>query len=524
MGVVRMHVDGRSWNRRAFLRSAGALAAWPLLSAPLSAFAQKRVPLKDHPFKLGVASGDPTPDGFVIWTRLAPEPLVGGGMPNENIEVAWQVATDESMTKVVARGTAIATPELAHSVHVEVPGLEPNRWYWYQFAANGDTSPLGHARTSPRADDTPAKMRFAFASCQHYETGLFTAYEHMNKEDLDLIAHLGDYIYEGATSDNKVRKHVGPMLKELVDYRNRHAQYKTDEFLQAAHAKCPWIVTWDDHEFANNCAGAISERTDEPVETYLVRRTQAYQAYYEHMPVRATQLPKGPDMLLYRGVSFGNLARFSVLDTRQYRTDQPCGDGNKPPCDAVYDPQATLLGEKQEKWLYRELEKSTANWNVMTQQVMMARVDRVPGDIKAYSMDQWPGYEANRQRMLKFFGDHPSTNPIVIAGDIHTNWVNDLQVDSSDAKSPVVATEFVGTSISSSGDGKETRPDTAGVLAENPFVKFYNAERGYVSCEVTPERWTSHYRTIPYVSKPGAPLVTRRSYVVERGKPGAQQV
>jgi len=518
----RQFIPARAWNRRDFLTTGGSLLAWPLLSSTSSAAYRRRVPTKDYPFKLGVASGDPAPDGFVLWTRLAPEPLSGGGMPQANVEVKWQVASDEQMTKVVAKGTATASPELAHSVHIEVAGLQPARWYWYQFSASGETSPIGRTRTAPALDQLPQRMRFAFASCQHYENGYFTAYEHMAKEDLDLIVHLGDYIYEGKGSTKLVRQHVGPECDSLEEYRTRHAQYRTDELLQAAHAHCPWLVTWDDHEFDNNCAGSISEEAKVDPVKFLKRRARAYQAYYEHMPLRRSQFPKGPDMQLYRRIDFGRLAEFAVLDTRQYRTDQPCGDGNKPPCKEVFNPKATLLGDKQEQWLYAGLKASPARWNVLAQQVMMARVDRAPGEVIAYSMDQWPGYEVNRQRVLKFFADSKVANPIVLTGDIHSNWANDLKVNCDDPKSPVVAAEFVGTSISSGGDGSQTRKDTPGVLAENPFVKFYNSERGYVSCEVTPTKWQTHYRTVEYVTRPGAPLATRASFVVEDGRPGLQ--
>ncbi len=523
MSSRRLFTPARTWNRRQFLAAAGAVAAWPVLAPPTSAFARKKVAMKDHPFKLGVASGDPTSEGFVLWTRLAPDPLIGGGMPNESVEVEWQVASDEAMTKVVARGTTVASPELAHSVHVEVEGLDPSRWYFYQFSAAGETSPKGRACTAPPVGELARRLRFAFASCQHWESGLFTAYEHMAREELDLIFHLGDYIYEYGGKDKLVRKHVGEECNSLDGYRNRHAQYKTDPLLQAAHAHCPWVVTWDDHEFDNNCAGDVSEEQGVDSKKFLERRARAYQAYYEHMPLRKAQFPQGPDMRLYRSVGFGQLAEFAVLDTRQYRDDQPCGDGNKAPCPEVYDPKRTLLGDKQEKWMVRMLDASKARWNVLAQQIMMGRVDRKNGEEVGYSMDQWPGYEVNRQRVLKYFASGRVKNPVVITGDIHTNYVNDLQVDSSNTADPVVATEFVGTSISSSGDGSEVRKDTSGVLAENPFVKFYNGERGYVTCDVTPDRWTSHYRTVPYVSKPGAPIVTRRTFVVENGRAGAQQ-
>jgi alkaline phosphatase D len=522
MSLQSTNLPGRVWNRRQFLVTGTSLATlWPVLGMPESALAQKQISLSGYPFTLGVASGDPWPDGFVIWTRLAPKPLEGGGMPTVNVDVDWQVADDEAMTSVVAKGTAVASRELGHSVHVEVQGLQPGRWYWYQFRVAGEVSPKGRARTAPRPDEQPDRLRFAFASCQHYETGFYTAYRHMADEDLDLIAHLGDYIYEGAGREKQIRQHLGPELHTLDDYRTRYAQYKSDPLLQAAHARCPWLVTWDDHEFANNCAGLISEKPDELLETYQFRRAFAYQAYYEHMPVRRAQMPKGPDALLYRQIPFGRLANFAILDSRQYRTDQPCGDGNKAPGPEVYDPKATLLGDAQEQWLYRSLASSTAAWNVLTQQVMMARVDLTPGEVRTHSMDQWPGYEVNRQRVLQFMAERKALNPVVITGDIHSNWVNNLQVNCDDEKSPVVGTEFVGTSISSGGDGVQETKNTQGMLRENPFVKYFNAERGYVSCEITPKLWKSHYRIVPFVTKPDAPVITRKTFVVEHGRPGA---
>ncbi|HEX4150169.1 MAG TPA: alkaline phosphatase D family protein, partial [Pirellulales bacterium] len=511
--------------RRNFLAAGGALAAWPLLASPADAVVRRQAKLKDYPFKLGVCSGDPAPDGFVLWTRLAPEPLTGGGMPADNVEVAWQVARDEQMSQVAASGTAVASPDLAHAVHVEVSGLEPDRQYYYRFTAAGEASPIGRARTAPPADSLPKRLRLAFASCQHYEQGYYTAYEHMAREDLDLIIHLGDYIYEYEAKSKGVRRHAGPECVTLDQYRTRHAQYKTDAHLQAAHAQCPWIVTWDDHEVENNWAGVSAQKPDLTPEQFLERRAAAFKAYYEHMPLRKAQMPQGPDAQLYRRIDFGRLAGFAMLDTRQYRTDQPCGDGHKPACDDVYDPRATLLGEAQEKWLYAALAASQTRWNVLAQQVMMARVDRTPGEAVVYSMDQWPGYEANRQRVLKFLAEGRVANPVVLTGDIHSNWVNDLQVDSADRKSPIVGTEFVGTSISTGGDlgdGGKHPPDPADVKAENPFVKFYNMERGYVACEITPERWTSHYRSVPYITRPGAPLVNRASFVVLDGERGAQ--
>lgn len=521
------YIDEATNSRRNFLYATGSLAAAALWADRAEGIELTKLKNASNPFQIGVASGDPSPDGFVIWTRLCTNPLDGGGMPNEPIAVLWEVAEDDKFAKPVASGKTSAVPAWAHSVHVEVEGLQPDRWYFYRFHVGMDTSPLGRARTSPAADASPKQLNFAFASCQHYETGLYTAYEHMLKDDLDLVVHLGDYIYEGAGRDKQVRKHVGGKLDTLADYRNRHAQYKTDPHMQAMHAAVPWIVTWDDHEFENNCANDIPEkRIGKPSPTreqYLAMRARAYQAYYEHMPLRRATLPNGPDMQLYRNVSFGKLAQFSVLDTRQYRSDQPHGDGRKDQGDEALSLQQTLLGDKQEAWLKESLSDSPARWNILAQQVMMARVDRLPGDLHGYSMDQWPGYEMNRRRLLKFFHDRKISNPVVLTGDIHTNWANDLIADFDNLDSKVVASEFVGTSLSSGGDGVDKVKDHDACLSENPFVKFFNAERGYVRCQVTEREWRSDFQVVPSILKPGGPVVTRAKFVVEDGKPGVQR-
>ena len=513
----------RTFSRRAFVAGTTSLAVAALWSNRARGAVTSAPKFSGYPFSLGVASGDPAPDGMVLWTRLAPEPLAGGGMKPEPVAVAWEIAEDEAMTKVVRAGKATATPEWGHAVHVEVEGLKPDRWYWYRFKAGTETSPKGRTRTLPATDAVPERMRFAFASCQHFETGLFTAYEHMLREDLDLVVHLGDYIYEDAGKEKQVRKHLGPEITTLDDYRNRHAQYKTDPALQAMHAAAPWLVTWDDHEFDNNCAADISEEARVSPGEFLRRRAAAYQAYYEHMPLRRSALPKGPDMLLYRRVQFGRLADFFVLDTRQYRTDQPCGDGNKAPCEGALDPQATLLGAPQRDWLLNGLGNSAARWNVLAQQIMMARVDRKNGPEITHSMDQWPGYEMERRRLLKYFHERKIANPVVLTGDIHSNWANNLIADFDGLDGRTVATEFVGTSISSGGDGTLTPKGLELTLSENPFVKFHSAERGYVSCEVTPQRWRADYRAVEYVTRPGAPLHTRASFVVEAGQPELQK-
>ena len=478
------------------------------------------------PFTLGVASGDPTPDGVVLWTRLAPEPLTGGGMAPADMEVTWEVARDEGMRDVIKRGRALAAARWAHSVHVEVDGLAPGQWYWYQFTAGGHASALGRTRTLPLPGAAVDRLRFAFASCQNYEHGYFTAHRHMAGEDLDLVVHLGDYIYETAGSDRFVRRHVGTETKTLADYRNRYAQYKTDRDLQAAHAALPWVVTWDDHEVVNDYAGDRPKSNDPP-EVFLQRRAAAYQAYYEHMPLRRSSLPRGPFMKIYRNFSYGALASFFVLDTRQYRTVQACGNGLRPACDMEQrhlDPKGTLMGAEQEQWLFDLLRRSRAPWNLLSQQVMMAKIDWWPGSDERYSYDRWDGYEVERNRLLAFLSARRVANPVVLAGDVHNNWVCDLKMDFAERNSPTVATEFVGTSISTTGDGGEVIKDGEAVVAKNPCVKFHNDRRGYVSCEITPKAMRADYRVLDYVTREGAPLRTTATFKIDDGKPGAIRV
>ena len=510
----------RSFNRRTFLRSAASGLVFPLVVPRAGGEVRKEIAFPSNPFSLGVASGEPTADGFVIWTRLAPKPLEGGGMPHALVEVSWEVAEDEAFTKIAGKGSVIATPQLAHSVHVELAGLKPDRWYWYRFHAGKEVSPVGRARTFPEGSAEPAEMRFAFASCQHYEDGYYAAYANMVKEPLDLIIHLGDYIYEGAARKGRVREHIGGELFTLEHYRTRYAQYKTDPDLQAAHARCPWLVTWDDHEFDNNYANLIPEQKNIDAQAFLKRRADAYQAYYEHMPLRRRSIPRGHELTLYRHVRFGRLAEFFVLDTRQYRTDQPNGDGLKPLLGAARHATATILGRTQKRWLMSGLLESQSTWNVIPQQVLFARVDRIPGPVEGFPMDKWAGYDFERQGLVDFLHERRVPNPIVLTGDIHTNYVNELKQNFDDMNSPTVGVEFVGTSISSGGNGSQKLDYTDGMIAENPFIKFHNAERGYVSCRLTPKEWRSDYWVVEDVTRSDSPTTKRASFIVEDGKPG----
>src|SRR5215217_6222009 len=280
-------------DRRRFLAAGGAAAA--LLAADRLAGAWPApVQRGGYPFTLGVASGDPAPGGVVLWTRLATEPLLAdGGMPARAVPVDWQIGADPDLARIVRGGTVLAQPADAHAVHVEVEGLEPARSYWYRFRAGGELSPVGRTRTLPAPESSPGRLALAVVSCQHFEHGYYSAYQHLAHEDLDLVLHLGDYLYETAPADGQPRRHTTPAPTDLAGYRLRHALYRTDPDLQAAHAALPFVLTWDDHEVENDYADDQSERFDPPA-AFRRRRAAAYQAYWEHLPLRRRSRPRGP--------------------------------------------------------------------------------------------------------------------------------------------------------------------------------------------------------------------------------------
>lgn len=516
-------------ERRDFVRD---LARYAALAAGVPTLwrVSGRPRLIDDPFALGVAAGDPTPAGGVLWTRLAPRPLEPeGGMDGQRVVVGWEVAADEGFQRVVQRGRVTAAPELSYSVHVDVDGLAPDRWYHYRFTAGDAVSPVGRLRTTPAAGAT-SPLRFAFASCQHYEAGHFTAYAHMAREELDLVAHLGDYIYEygaaAAGAPGRVRRHVGGEIRTLDDYRRRYAQYKSDPALMAAHARCPWVVTWDDHEVDNNYAGLVGENDWESEEQMRARRAAAYQAWWEHMPVRVPRARSWAELDIARAVAWGALARLWVLDTRQHRSDQACGDGVRVvPCGtgvgAWNDPARTMLGARQERWLLDGLGASRSRWQVLAQQVMVAPFDVEPDDATRLSMDTWTGYPAARRRLLDAVAERARHRTVVLTGDIHSHWVNELHADLRAREGPGVAAEFVTSSISSGGDGTDRWAQvTDAALTAQPQVRWHSARRGYVSCTVEAGAWTSEYRVVPYVSRPDAPLETPTRWRLSHGQGG----
>lgn len=511
-------------KRRDFLADVARLAAlaavvpndWRVVLRPRWA---------DDPFQLGIASGDPTPSSVVLWTRLAPRPFEPeGGMTGLRTAVNWEVAEDEQFARVLKRGRATAVPELAYSIHVDVDGLVPDRWYFYRFTSMDATSATGRLRTAPDAA-TVRSMRFAFTSCQHWEQGLYTAHEHMAREEIDLVAQLGDYIYEYGPTPGRVRAHDGPEIRTLTQYRNRYALYKSDRLLQLAHARCPWIVTWDDHEVDNNYAGPMSENVMESDEQLRERRAAAYQAWWEHQPVRVPRAKSWSDLSIVRSLDWGGVAKFWILDSRQYRSDQSCNDAwnSKMPCGDWADTTRTMLGPAQERWLDRGLAASRARWQVLANQTMVADFDFLPGADFGTSTDDWSGYPAARARLLRSIERHAPNRTVVITGDNHASWVNELRTGARGK--PMVAAEFLGTSISSGGDGSERNtylPEAS--FAENPHVKWHNARRGYVVCEVSADAWRTEFRTVPYVTRPGAPVETASRWHLMRGRAAIEPV
>jgi alkaline phosphatase D len=522
-----MASETRQLGRRQVLKAAAGIVALGASGALPAVVAGTRA-RSLYPFELGVASGDPLPDSVILWTRLVRRPFEpDGGMPARAVPVRWEVASDEHLRKVVRSGAVDARPEAGHSVHVDVRGLDPGRWYWYRFLADGHESLRGRTRTAPAPGSLPNRLKFAFASCQSWSAGYFSAYRTMVREDLDFVIHLGDYIYEAAMTASSKRQEVAPEPSRpepmtLDQYRYRHALYRLDAALQAAHVAFPWFVAWDDHEIENNWAGDLDENGSPP-EAFRRRRAAAFQAYYEHMPLRLAA-PTGPDYRIYRRFTFGRLAEFNLLDTRQYRTDQPCGDGRKPRCPETLSPRATMLGKEQERWLFAGLDRSSATWNVLAQQIFMSQFDAVPGPDATYAMDKWDGYLHARQRLFHYLATRRPANPVAIAGDAHLSLVSDLKLNFEDPRSPTVAAEFSGTSISSSGATPQTAPVIAKAVAEQPHIHYYEGlRRGYVSCTVEPGVWRSDLRTVQTIARPDSDVVTDVSFVVEAGKPGVRR-
>ena len=520
--MTSFHID-----RRRLLAAAGGMALFAGF-APVSAAMPK---FRRYPFSLGVASGDPWPDGFVIWTRLAPEPLAEhGGMPMVAVPVRWEVSEDARFARIVRSGEAVARPELAHSVHVEVDGLRPHRPYWYRFHVEGaEASTAGTARTAPAGGDMVDRLRLAVAGCQAYPHGWYEAWGHLSEEaDLDAVFHYGDYIYETAGHPGAAhlqvrdaaggivdRSHFGDEIYSLDDYRRRYAQYKGDRHLQAAHAAAAFVMSFDDHEVDNNWAGRF-DQDGAPPEVFALRRFAAMQAWYEHMPVRRAQLPGPRGIVMHRRLDFGALLRMHILDTRSYRGDQPCTEPGETIC-RTGDPNAPLLGAGQDAWLDKGL-RNKAAWNLIAQQVFVMPLYETAGDglrkLRA-GPDSWSGYPGARKRLVRSIARHDLTNVIIATGDAHIHAVGTVPARDDEPDGPAVATEFLSTSITSGGDGSaEPLERHKALLAASPNVALLNDQRGYQTYDITPREWRTDVKVMDRVQTPGGSLGTLARFVV----------
>jgi len=504
---------------------AGGLAAPALI---VRAARAQGAPFLDNPFQLGVASGDPDASGFVIWTRLAPRPeMPDRGLPPRPIAVRYEVAENPSFDRLVAEGEAIARPELGHSVHVTLNSLRPDRLYHYRFIAGGERSPAGRGRTLPAESAAVQAVRIGVAGCQDWQAGLYTAFRHLAREDCHAIFHYGDYLYEYGPRAAlwsfglgemipTVRRHEGPEVMSLDDYRRRYTLIRSDLDLQTAHASACFLCSYDDHEVVNNWAGDRVSRSDVPPELFRLRRAAAMQAWYEFMPVRADAFPSAGTSGPWRAYRWGTLLDARLLNTRLYRTPQPCGDRFGTTCPEVSAPGAQMLGREQEEWLVGGLARSGARWAALLQQVMMMDIDRARQPGRGINPDSWAGYLVPRDRLLDRLAGR--SNLVVLTGDEHQHWAGEVRRSGADPASPARAVEFVTTSISSGSDGPGERAEHAAILARNPQVRYVRDERGYTVMTVTPETWQADFRVVDTVRAPGGRISTHARFRVPSGR------
>lgn len=484
------------------------------------------------PFTLGVASGDPLASSVILWTRLAPkpaDPASGFGVGDRDAAVLWEVATDRSFDHVVASGVEPALAKYGHSVHVDAKGLKPDTWYHYRFRIGGHTSPVGRTRTTPAERAEVDTLRLAFVSCQLRFAGHWTAYDHVADDDLDLVFHLGDYIYEYPGGTGPLGTPLTAEPQTLADYRVLYAAYKGDAKLQKAHLGVPWVVTWDDHEVENNYASEVPEKDGDPA-AFVGRRKAAYQAFWEHQPVRIDPPAADGSLDVYRSFSYGSLATFFVLDGRQHRTDQVCGD--KIPtvaasCPELADDAHTMLGTKQERWLSKGFEQVDTTWTVLAQQTVMKAL--VLGDL-VLNVDQWDGYPAARRRLLRSIQEAKLENVMVLTGDIHSAGAADLRLSTSDAgpeggsggtDGKVVAHELVGTSISSPGAGAVLKNlDLSGLgLA---YTNFF--DHGYCRSTITADKWVNEFVVVETIAAETSAAKVDATVEITAGNPGMRVV
>ena len=524
---IRLGLSRRELGRAALCL---ALTPWSLSAEQAMGAASdtsRAVRWQNDPFSLGVASGQPRADSVLLWTRLM---LQGADMAHSAnpLSVQCEVFADEALRQRVGHWRAVTSTQRGMSVHVEAKGLRPGRQYWYRFICGSATSPVGRTRTTPAAPDKAAPLRMALASCQHFEQGAFTAHRDIAQQDLDLVLFVGDYIYESSNPRYLVRAHQGGVPKTLEEYRARHAQYKGDADLRACHAAHPWVMTWDDHEVVNDYANDQDRQHTDPQQV-LLRRAAAYQAYFEHQPVLLGPDASNPaNMRLYDQLSWGKLADVWTLDCRQYRSAQACRDpvrgGGRMvmQCDELSDPSRSMLGDEQERWLSESLSVSKRQWKLVAQATQISSTSIPAPAGRAYWNDAWDGYPEARKRLLQTVVDAKLQNVVTLGGDVHCNVAANLRLEPNNPQSPIVASEFVTTSITSRGLGDKP----AAVIRDSnaDLLHFRSDERGYSLITVTHNDVRCDFRTTKFPAGSEAGLKTQASYVVKRGKAGPQLI
>ena len=519
-------------NKRDFLTL--VTASTSALTVPTSAWSRPK--FRENPFTLGVASGAPTSDSVVLWTRLCLDSLFGSATGKDPVTVKWELARDAHFKNIIQTGQHQAILALAHSVHVEIPNLVADSRYFYRFMVGDAISAVGRTRTLSLPEAKVDRLRIAYASCQRYDHGYFSAYQHMVKENIDFVLFLGDYIYEYPTSKNAVRIPDKGWVITLDDYRARYALHKREPELQAMHAACPWLITWDDHEVQNDYAGIHLGENGPVVADFDARRAGAYQAFYEHMPIRAAALTKalgglarGAELRIYQQLRLGQLATLQLLDNRQYRSLQACtrngaaGSSQVDPskCEAWNDPNRTLLGAEQEAWFKAQASSSTAPWNLIAQSSLFGQRDFRAGSGQSFWNDGWDGYAPARSRVIESLAANKTAMPVMIGGDVHANWVGHIKSDYQKAKSAAIGVEFCGAGISARGSTNEGLPAR---LERNPHFVFADQERnGYGILEITPTQLNATLRVVDTVTKSESKIETLASFTVIAGRPEVLQ-
>ena len=507
-------------ERRELLKSLAAASGVALLPRALRAAAPS---LPGFPFTLGVGSGYPTDRSVVLWTRLAPQAdQPGGGMAPLDFALRYEVSSDGNFRRIVARGAAMAEARFAHSVHLEVKGLDASRDYWYRFIAGDHVSATGRTRTLPRPRDADP-LRIALASCQNYEHAHYAAWRHLASLPPHMVVFVGDYIYESNQRGPALRRHTGGVAQSLDEYRQRYALYQSDPALQAAHGAAPWFAVWDDHEVTNDYAGTNPGREEDPA-VFLARRAAAYQAWYEHLPVPPSMAPREGVMNIQARVRLGRLATLHLLDQRQYRSPEACP---RPPqlggqrvgddCADRLDASRTMLGAEQERWLEQGLRQDAAPWTLLAQGTPFSHINQGSAESPQYAADGWTGYPAARRRLLECLQRTRTRNPLILGGDLHAFLLADVTAVPEQPDSAVVASEFVTTSISSNPLGQATLDRWR--ASGHHLHKVDGTRRGYIALTLSPQQARADLVEVEDSGKPDSPGRIGSSWVVEAGNP-----